>query len=145
MTESTSTTATRVGADGAVEAKSDTPVSDVVVAQIPGANPDNFVSITLSNPLNARDREFLGLPVDASTEVGQRLRVSKNGAKAVIHAGYATIDPEDSEAVRNLVPSSPGVVSGEVADPAPVAPVEDAPSTPDVATDVDKSTSRKQR
>ena len=92
-------TTRRVGSDETVSTPS-APTTDLIVADVPGGNPDKFVTITLSNPLNAADRAYLGLPADAATEVGTKVRLSINGAKAVINAGYATVDPESTEEVR---------------------------------------------
>lgn len=96
-------TTRRVGADGETVETPTEATNEVVVASIPGDDESKFVTITLAHPLNERDRVYLGLPADASTEVGQQVKVNKNGAKAVINAGYATVDPEDNNAVRSVL------------------------------------------
>lgn len=96
------TQARRVGADGD-ETTPEAPNDGVLTASIPGANPDKFVTLTLAHPLNEKDRIYLGLPKDGKTEVGQQVRVNRNGASAIINAGYATVDPENHEQVRSTL------------------------------------------
>lgn len=123
MSEASTETNLRIGADESVAVTTPTePTAEVVQADIPGEKDENYVTITLSNPLNEHDRMRLGLPLDARTEVGQKVRVNKNGASMIIGAGYATVDPEDHIAVREAL-----VTDGQAAaiESAPV--VESAP------------------
>lgn len=126
------TTVRRVGADGET-AEPTEPTNEVVTANIPGDDESQFVTLMLSHPLNERDRQFLGLPADASTEVGQKVRVNKNGAKAIISAGYATVDPEDGNAVRAVLRGESADDVEPTAEPtaeAPVSPALNPPAAP---------------
>ena len=105
----------------------ETPVDDVIVAQVPGDDPSKFVTLTLAHPLRKQDHRYLGLPEDAKTRVGSRVKVNRNGAQALINAGLATVDPENRDAVRAaLTPESteqpveaPAAPTGEQGAPAP--------------------------
>lgn len=128
---STDESTIRVGADETVEHPR-AATEEVVTATVPGESSDNYVTLTLAHPLTQRDRTRLGLPADASTEVGQKVRVNRNGAKAIITAGYATVDPEDKAAVRGALRGG-SVKGGEptampsAEAPAPPAPPAEAP------------------
>lgn len=135
MSEQTSETL-RFGADGAKAEPGET-TDQPIVAKVPGSNPDNMVEVVLANPLNEKDREYLGLPKDAKTEVGQRLRLTRNGAKTLIEAGYAAgIDPEDRASVRDALQVTKVEAGEPVSEPAveaqtsPMAAPPSAPSTP---------------
>lgn len=114
-------TGVRVGADGETVETPTEATNEVIVAQVPGDDPDKFVTLTLAHPLNEKDRIYLGLPADARTEVGQKVRVNKNGAKGIINAGYATIDPEDNTKVK-------AVLRGEGPDDQPVQTAQAEPT-----------------
>ena len=121
----------RFGADGD-ETTPGTPTDEVIVAEIPGDNPENFVTLTLAHPLNENDRRYLGLPADASTEVGQQVKVNRNGARALINAGLVTVDPEDNDAVRAALrgESAPRGASSEPEAEAPSVPAANPPKAP---------------
>lgn len=135
MSEQTSETL-RFGADGAKAEPGET-TDQPIVAKVPGSNPDNMVEVVLANPLNEKDREYLGLPKDAKTEVGQRLRLTRNGAKTLIEAGYAAgVDPENRASVRDALQVAKVEAGEPVSEPAieaqtsPMAAPPSAPSTP---------------
>jgi hypothetical protein len=109
--------------------------AEPIVASIPGSSPDNLVPVRLAHPLNQKDREYLGLPPDGKTEVGAVVKVSRNGAKALINAGLANVDPEDPEQVRQaLAGASVGATSAAEAPSDGVVDV--APGADDTAVSV---------
>lgn len=132
--QDTTTTTTRVGADGETTSTPSEPTTEVVEATVPGDDESKFVVITLSNPLNENDRVYLGLPKDASTEVGQKIKVNKNGAKTVINAGYATIDPEDNIAVQRALTPEEAAAGEPAVEPAAEAPADPAQNPPQART-----------
>ena len=73
--------------------------TDVITAEIPGADPSYFTSLTMAHRLNATDKKRLGLPEDANVKAGATVRVLKEHARTLIAAGYAQVDPEDQAAV----------------------------------------------
>lgn len=135
----------------------ETPVDDVIVAQVPGDDPSKFVTLTLAHPLRKQDHRYLGLPEDAQTRVGSRVKVNRNGAQALINAGLATVDPENRDAVRAALtpesaekpveaPAAPAAPNGEQGAPeanggeqtgADVSTGESEPAQDSVAQNVD--------
>lgn len=109
-------TVRRVGADGET-VEPQPPTDEVIVATIPGDDESKFITLTLANPLNERDKQYLGLPPESPAEVGQKVRVNKNGARAIINAGYATVDPEDNAAVRSVLRGETADAGEPTADP----------------------------
>lgn len=88
-------------------------VKTVHEAQVPGDDSSKFVEIKLAHPLNKQTKEYLGLPVDDEIGVGHTVKVNANGARALINAGIAAIDPEDSDAVRSALRGGPAAPSGD--------------------------------
>lgn len=118
----------------------------VAYAEVPGATKDDLVVLALAHPLNAKDRETLGLSADASTEVGDKIGVRKDHAKALIGGGYAQVDPEDKAAVKAILAGGAGSTAPTDNPPAD-NPVNVAPASGEtaVATDTadEKSGTRK--
>lgn len=66
---------------------------------------DGKVAITLSNPIDRPDdiARLRLKPQDGGYPVGSTIRVTPADARAIIGSGYATIDPEDRQAVHDAV------------------------------------------
>ena len=121
----------RIGADGETVDTPQAPAETVIEAQVPGDDPAKFTTLTLAHPLNKQTKEFLGLPADSRAEVGAKVRVNKNGARALINAGLVCVDPEDRAAVREaLTPDAEQAAASEsVVAEAPAADVQAAGPT----------------
>lgn len=98
-------------------------MTDVIQAEVPGAEEGDYVEVALAHPLNERDLERLGLPKKAKTYPGTIVSVYKQHAKTLITAGYAQVDSEDPKAIKRVL-SGKANVREEASKPA-----EDATNT----------------
>lgn len=74
-------------------------------AEVPAAVDPNKVTIKLAHPLTRiDDLRHLGLPErDGGYTVNDEVQVTKAGARTLINAGYAQVDPENTAAVEAVL------------------------------------------
>jgi hypothetical protein len=73
----------------------------------PRTRPDH-VTLKLAHPLDAHHAARLGLKAE-DHPVGADITLDRETARAVIQAGYAQVDPEDSGAVADALRLTPPV------------------------------------
>jgi hypothetical protein len=70
------------------------------------ADPGDTVTVTLAHPLsNIEHLRRLGLDTDKENgyEAGEDITVRREDARSLITAGYAQVDPEDTDAVNRAL------------------------------------------
>lgn len=73
------------------------------------ANADS-IEITLAHPITReQDKQYLGLDTKKDYAPGDKITVNRNGASSLIGSGYAAVDPEDREAVADVLGEPPVV------------------------------------
>lgn len=62
------------------------------------------IEITLAHPISRdQDKQYLGLDLGKDYAAGDKITVNRNGAQSLIGSGYAAVDPEDREAVADVL------------------------------------------
>lgn len=82
---------------------------------------EDKVKITLAHPLSAEHAERIGLE-KRDYPVRSKISVGRDGADRLIAVGYATVDPEDLDAVAAVLnPQPPEPPASEESKPAVAA------------------------
>lgn len=113
--------------------KASGPVLGTVVSATEPSDAD--VTVTLSQHLDAAQAQYLGLDADDNLRPGVKLRLHKNYVRELIKAGYTTVDPEDGQAVLEVMQSASTTRAVKGRGPKGSGPSNPEAQTPEVSTD----------